>query len=132
MDLFIVKIDGLGFVRLDPPRTVLGPFDSGLTAHHQVPVLDRGRCHGPRTSTQVAFAAALASPGEARRGDVDRALFVVDADRNRALRSFRGEILDARWSPLPDCSALLFVRNAGSDQFDSDVWFVNLDGSDLS
>jgi hypothetical protein len=97
-----------------------------------VPVLDRGRCHGPRTSTQVVFAAALASPGEAGRGDVDRALFVVDADRNRAQRSFRGEILDARWSPLPDCSALLFVRNAGSDQFDSDVWFVNLDGSDLS
>jgi hypothetical protein len=30
MDLFIVKIDGSGFVRLDPPPTVLGPFDSGV------------------------------------------------------------------------------------------------------
>ena len=39
----------------------------------------------------------------------------------------------ASWGPVwgPDSSALLFVRNAGLGQFDSELWVANVDGSGL-
>jgi hypothetical protein len=176
-DIYVVNTDGSGVVKLDPPDTVLGPFDSGVAGTPPDPVLDRRAASWSPDGTRVAFAAALATPGQARHGEVPRGLFVVNAEGSGAHQIVpSAQILDAQWSPdgewiafteanpdrpdifivhpdgtglreltssssgfaswgpiwSPDSSALLFVRNPGSEQFDSELWFANVDGSDLT
>jgi Tol biopolymer transport system component len=176
--LYVVNADGSGQVRLNPSGTVLGPFDSGVAGTPTgEPVRDRRVAAWSPDGTRVAFAAAIASPREARGGDVARGLFVVGADGTGAHRIVpSAQILDAQWSPdgrwiafseanpdrpdvfvvhpdgsglravtssgdglgswgpvwAPDSSALLFNRNPGVDPFDSELWFVKVDGSDLT
>jgi len=178
MDLYVVNADGSGLVQLNPPGTVLGSFDSGVAGTPSRPVLEQRVASWSPDSTRVVFAAALATPDEARSGrqDVPRAAFVVDADGTDAHEISEGGILDAQWSPdgtwiafsrshprrpdvfvvhpdgtgvknitsssdgvgswgpvwSPDSSWLLFERNPGYDQFETELWFANVDGSDLT
>ncbi len=174
--LFVVG-DGSVVVRLNPPGTVLGPFDSGVAGTPPSPVWDQRTASWSPDGNRIAFAAAVSTPGEARNGGVQRGLFVVGADGSDPHRILSSaQILDAQWSPdgrwiaftqadpdrpevfvvhpdgtglravtsssdglgswgpvwAPDGSALLFVRNPSQDQFDSDLWFANVDGSDLT
>jgi hypothetical protein len=176
-DLYSVRVDGSGLVRLSPAGTVLGPFDAGV-AGTPTPVWDLRSASWSPDGTSVAFAAAITDhPRNARRTDVRRGLFVVGADGSDAHQIVpSAQILDAQWSPdgrwiaftqanpdrpdifivhpdgtglravtsssdglaswgpvwAPDGSALLFVRNAGLSQFDSELWIVNIDGSGLT
>jgi Tol biopolymer transport system component len=176
-DLFVVDADGSGVLQLNPPGTVLGPFNAGVAGTPPQPVWDLRTASWSPDGTRVAFAAAIATPGEARNGEVERGLFVVDADGSDAHQIVpSAQILDAQWSPdgtwiafteanpdrpdvfivhpdgtglrevtsssdglsswgpvwSPDSSALLFVRNPEQEQFLSQLWFVNVDGSDLT
>lgn len=176
-DLFVVNADGNGAIQLNPLGTVLGPFDAGVAGTPVSPVWDLRTASWSPDGSRVAFAAAAATPGEARNGEVRRGLFVVDADGGDPHQIVpSAQILDAQWSPdgewiaftqadpdrpdifivhpdgsglrvltssseglgswgpvwSPDGSALLFNRNGGLDQFDSELWFVNVDGFDLT
>ena len=177
-DLFVVNVDGSGIRQLNPPGTVLGPFDGGI-----VGTPSPSRVFDPRSAswspdgTQVTFAGAIGTPKEARNHGTQRGLFVVDADGSNAHQIVPpGQILDAQWSPdgawiaftraspdvpdvfivhpdgsglrrltssgggvrswgpvwAPDSSALLITRERELGQFESDLWFVNVDGSDLT
>ena len=177
LNLFVVNSDGSGVLQLNPTGTVLGPFNSGIAGTPPQPVSEARTAAWSPDGTHVAFAAAIAAPGEARSGEVERGLFVVDADGSDAHEIVpSAQILDAQWSPdgrwiaftmanpdrpdvfivhpdgtglravtsssdgfrswgpvwSPDGSALLFARNPGVDQFDAELWFVNIDGSDLT
>jgi Tol biopolymer transport system component len=157
MDVFVVRTDGSGLVRLNPPG-----ITSGLEAQSWSP-----------DGQQVAFVAA--------RGlwswDGPNAVFVVDADGTNARRITPWDnTLRAAWSPdgewiaydmsasasaprdlfivhpdgtertditpdgsklswapvwSPDSTKLLFVR-FGFDGEDPNLWIVNVDGSGLS
>jgi Tol biopolymer transport system component len=176
-NLFVVNTDGSGLLQLNPAVTVLGPFDSGVAGTPASPMFDLRTASWSPDGTRVAFAAALATPGEARHGEARRGLFVADADGSGAHQIVpSAQILDAQWSPegdwiaftqanadrpdvfivhpdgtglrqltsssgglgsygpvwSPDGSALLFVRNGGGGQFDSELWFMNIDGSGLT
>jgi TolB protein len=177
-DLFVVNVDGSGLLRLNPPGVVIGPTDGGVVGTPSPSrVLDARVASWSPDGTQVAVAAVIGTPKQARTGQVQRGLFVVYADGTNAHQIVpSAQILDAQWSPdgrwiafteanpdhpdifivhpdgtglqaltsssdglaswgpvwAPDGSAVLFNRNPGQDPFDSELWFVNVDGSDLT
>jgi hypothetical protein len=124
-DLFTVNVDGTGLVRLNPPGTILGPWDLGGAGAPFAPVLDRRTASWSPDGRRVTFAAAIATPSEAESGTVERGLFVVNADGRNAHRIVApGQILDAQWAPVGD-----WIAFSQADPDLPDIFVVHPDGT---
>jgi Tol biopolymer transport system component len=158
MNVFVVRTDGSGLVRLNPPGTT-----SGLEAQSWSPdgrhvafvaarglwswdgpnavfVVDADGTNARRiTPWSVTLKAAWSSDGEWIAYDMSasatapRDLFVVHPDgteRTDITPSVDGKL---SWAPTwsPDSTKLLFVR-FGADGEDPNLWTVNVDGTALA